>query len=134
MTLVAGASRYLSAATAANVQGLSPSIPTVTGESSTLSLLDAGRAFSSPGIGLSASSRAGINSYLNSTNGLFNSLFTLGAGASLSTAGLQTQILGLRAQFSDDQIADQVKVSEEIGELQAQVDALGLGSLVDQEA
>lgn len=130
---VAGASQFLNAATLANQQGRAPSIPTVLAEGSTASLLEAGKAaFSQPGIGLSSQARALTEQYLNSTGSLFNSLFALGTGASLSESGLQTQILAIRSQLGDDQVSSLVQTNESLDDLQAQADSLGLGNLVDE--
>lgn len=56
-------------------------------------------------IGLSASARSGVEDFLSATQGGYNQLFSLAAGPSLDTQGLQTQIKGLRARIPQSQLA-----------------------------
>jgi hypothetical protein len=125
---VAGASRYINSATLANTAGISPSLPTLIGNSSA-SLLDAGRRINRSGIGLSPESRALTDRFLNRTNDV-NSLFTLGAGASLSVQGLQTQILALRASVPQSQISQNIIDSE--AEIAAEDAANARQQIIDQ--
>lgn len=109
MTTVAGASRYLAAATLANVRGISPSTPTVLGDSgSAVSLLEAGRN-SANGIGLSARARALNDQFLSSTASSFNSIFSLSAAELSTEATIAQKILAIRASIPESQLAPSLR-------------------------
>jgi hypothetical protein len=61
------------------------------------SLLSVARQASRSGVGLSSSSRQGVEAFLSSTQGYYNSMFSLATGPSLTIEGMKTQIAGLRA-------------------------------------
>lgn len=94
MATIAGASQYLNSATLANTQNRA------TGSASLLDgaggLLEIGRRINRSGLGLSSRSRQLNENFLNRSSDI-NALLSLGAGASLSLTGLQTQIKGLQA-------------------------------------
>ncbi len=116
MTTVAGATRYLNAATLANIQGVSPSTPNVLGEGSAVSLLEAGRTTTS-GIGLSANARALNEEFLNTTASTFNSIFSLSAAELATPETLQQKILAIRATIPESQLAPSLRgenVDEEV--------------------
>ena len=120
MTLVSGASQYLSASTLANTKGKAPSIPTLLSQSTDVaSILDAGRnAMSVPGIGISSNSRALTNQFLSRSADI-NSLFSYGLGADATIEGMQQQILAIRSTLPISQLHESV---------------LNLGELLDTEA
>lgn len=128
MTTIAGASQYLNSSTLANTRGLSAQAPTLLGETSTASLLEAGRGISSAsGVGLSSSARALNNQFLNRTTDV-NALFSLAAGPDATVESAQQQILALRAGFSDSQLAPSLRADD------GSVTESDLGQEVDQTA
>ncbi len=64
-------------------------------------------------IGLSASSRAALNSFLSSTQASGNALFSAGAEANASIENLQTQIKAIRAGLNNSQLAPSLRATEE---------------------
>lgn len=129
---VAGASRFIGAATLANTQGRPAAQSSVLGGGSAQSLVDAAKAFRVEGSpGLSASARQGINSFLNATGGSSGSLFGLTTGSALSTADLATQINALRSSLPESQISDTVKASLAA---QAELDAEDLEQQIEDQA
>lgn len=130
---VAGASRFINAATLANQQGLAAQSPTVLGETSTASLLDTGRgAFGNNGIGLSANARALNDQFFGRTADV-NSLFSLAAGPDATIESAQQQILALRAGLSDSQLAPSLR-ADAVGPDDGSVAASDLGQEVDETA
>lgn len=126
---VAGASRFLGAATLANTQGIAAQQPSLLGQGgSATSLLDVGRANSVSGVGLSSNARALNNQFLESSSSTFNQIFSLGIGATASIEGLQQQILALRAGIPDSQLAPSLR--QDTGE----VAAAETGQQIDVEA
>lgn len=115
MVSVAGASRYLNSATLANTQGISPIDNSGIIGRTGASLLDAGRRVNRSGIGLSSSSRQLTEQFLSRSSDV-NSLFTLGAGASLSIEGLKTQIKALRSKLPASQINPDVLEAQRLQE------------------
>ncbi|MGQ0527470.1 MAG: hypothetical protein ACT4OY_05500 [Alphaproteobacteria bacterium] len=110
MTDVAGASRYLSASTLANVQGISPyTASLLDGGTGAQSLLDSGRRINRSGVGISASSRALADQFIGGNASKYNQLLSLGVGAGLTVEGLKTQINGLRASLPDSAIAESLR-------------------------
>lgn len=109
MTTIAGASQFLNSATLANTQGRAALSSTVLQEAVTTSLLEVGRRLApNNGIGISASARQLNEAFLNRSTDI-NALFSLGAGTDSTIEGAQQQILALRAQFSDDQLAPSLR-------------------------
>ncbi len=106
---VAGASRYLGAATLANVQGLSPSNPTLLdGSGGIAAALESSRP--NNGIGLSAQSRALTRQFLNETSSGFNTVFSLSNGVEFGTEEtLQQKILAIRASIPESQLSREVR-------------------------
>lgn len=98
MTLIAGASRFLSTSTLASSQGSTFQAPSVLGTSTagTANLLDVGRRNSS-GIGLSSNARVLNRQLIDTNTSLYNGLFSLAGGGSATVDSARTQILGLRA-------------------------------------
>lgn len=116
MTLVAGASQYLNAATLANVRGVAPSTPSLLSQATdAASILDSGRsALGNSGIGISASARALNQSFLSRSTDV-NALFSLGAGSDATVEGAQQQILAIRARTQTERLAPSlIKVPEEL--------------------
>lgn len=112
MTRVPGSSQFLNAATLANTRGLAAGSPSLLGDSN-ISLLDSGRRISrNNGIGLSASSRAANRQLIESTRSESNALFSLAIGQGNSVQGAQTQILALRSQTPDSQLARSLQVDD----------------------
>lgn len=123
MTTVAGASRYLSASTLANVRGLSPTTPSILGDGGMggASILD-GAYRPSNGIGLSARARALTNSYISSATSSLNSILSLGTSEMGSTETMRQAILALRASMPESQLSRTVRgenVDTEVGGLPA---------------
>ncbi|MCD8562612.1 MAG: hypothetical protein LRY54_00765 [Alphaproteobacteria bacterium] len=132
MTAIAGASRYINSATLANEQGVSPSIPTLTGGGSTQSILEAARAAGHvKGIGLSSSARALNSQFLDQTGSQGVGLFGLSSGASLSVADMAKQIKALRSSLPKDKISDEVIAAEEA---KAEEDAKAAAESLQKEA
>lgn len=125
MTRIAGASQYVNAARLANQQGFSAASSSLLDSyGSANSLLNAGKRINRSGIGMSASSRAQLDQFLNNTSGVFSSL--LSAGVAADTETLQTQILGLRARLPASSISEYA-YSQNDGESE-------VGRTVDTEA
>ena len=101
---IAGASRFLNAATLANTKGLAAQSPTLLGTGSAQSLLEAGRNLGVRGFGISSSARALNQQFLNRSADV-NSLFSLAAGPDATIESAQQQILALRAGLSESKIA-----------------------------
>ncbi len=136
MTTIAGASRFLSAATLANTQGVAAQAPTLLGESDTASLLDAGRGVSAGnnGIGLSSSARAVNNSFLNRTADI-NALLSLAVGADATIEGMQQQILALRSTLPSSAVHSSVFFdADEVDADDGSVSPSEIGTEVDEEA
>jgi hypothetical protein len=110
MTSVAGASRYLSASTLANVRGLSPTTPSVLGDGGLggVSILD-GAYRPSNGIGLSARARALTNSYLSQASSSLNTILSLSTSEMGSTEVMRQTILALRASVPESQLSRVVR-------------------------
>lgn len=109
---VAGASRFLGAATLANVRGLPAQQSTLLGQGGigAVSLLDVGRtSLTTNGIGLSASARALNNQQLNASVSTINTLFSLTGGADGNVDGNQTIIQGLRASLPASAIREDLR-------------------------
>ncbi len=98
MTLVAGASRYLSQSTLSQLGGSTFDAGNVLGFGSTASILDAGRGNAVSGIGLSARARALTSSQLQSSASTANQMFSLSGGSSATVEAATIQIAGLRAR------------------------------------
>ena len=128
MVTIPGASQFLNASTLANVQGVAAQSPTLLGETSTASLLEAGRGLAVSGIGLSSSARA-LNQQFLDRSADVNALFSLGAGGDATIEGAQQQILALRGRLSDSQLAPGLR-SEDNGNAAAS----DLGQTVNQTA
>ena len=107
MTTIPGASQFLGAATLANTRGLPAQSSNILGSSaSTVSLLDAGRSITgNNGIGLSSRARQLTNQLLQTTASEANALFSFAVGGSSTVEAAQTQILALRSQTPDSQLA-----------------------------
>ena len=125
---VAGASRYMNAATLANRRGLAAQSPTLLGETSTASLLESGRNLAAGGFGISSSARALNQQFLNRSAEV-NGLFSLAAGPDATLESAQQQILALRTSLPESRIARSL-----IGDDPETVPASDLGSEVDRLA
>ena len=126
MTLVAGASRFLSQATLANYQGSTFDSGSVLTYSASSSLLDAGRGNAVRGAGLSARARALNNQVFEQNSASYNKLFSLSGGASATVSAATIQIEGLRATAVTSR---NVFVQDD-----GSVSSSALGSEVDTEA
>lgn len=100
MTLIAGASQYLSQSTFTNTTGAAAVAADILSTSVSNSLLDAGRRLAVDGIGLSSSARALNKQILEQNTGLYNGLFSASGGASATIESAQTQIAALRSANS----------------------------------
>jgi hypothetical protein len=139
MTLIAGASSFLNAATLANASGApqasaSPSL--LAGFDSNTSLLELGKQFSSPGIGLSASARAITSSFLATSEGGLNTILSAGLENAISDA--QTRILALQSTLPASQVGsyssrDNVEITADAVEENVPADE-NLGQNIDTEA
>ena len=129
MTSVPGASRFLNAATLANLRGIPAQQGTVLSDSS-VSILSVGRSglMNAGGVGLSASARALNETFLNRTSDI-NAMFSLGTGSGATIEGLQQQILALRASLPESALSRDLK-NPDNGEAAAGQN----GQVVDQEA
>lgn len=105
---VAGASRYLNAATLTNVRGIVPSTPSVLGQGGgggVSSILEAGRnLFATRGIGLSSRGRSINQQFLNNGSAI-NQMLSLTAGTDGNIEGALVEIAGLRSRVPDSQVA-----------------------------
>ncbi len=108
MTIIAGATRLLSAATLATQKGFSAQSASLL-DNVGLDLLSVGRNNRVSGIGLSANSRALTQEILDKSSGLANGLFSATAGADATLEGLQTQVLAIRSQLSADRVAPSLR-------------------------
>ena len=117
MPTIAGASRYLNAATLANTQGVAAQSPTVFSNSGadTLSLLSSGRRTAVRGFGLSSSARALNQQFIQRSTDI-NAMFSLGIGADATIEGLQQQILALRARTPTSALARSL-IQQDTGEI-----------------
>lgn len=108
---IAGATRFLNAATLANLQGRAAVSPTILGESSgTLGLLSVGRGIAgNNGIGLSASSRALTNQFLSQSQSGFNTIFSLNNVEFGTPETLSQKILAIRASLPESAIAESLR-------------------------
>lgn len=125
MTMVAGASRYYSAALYANQEGSSDVVSTsnLLSESySAVDILDIGR--QDNGIGLSSYARSLNRQFLEQTSTGFNTIFSLSTSQMSSSDTMMQSIKALRASLPQSKIADYVLESE----------AAESGSVVDEEA
>lgn len=130
MAAIAGSSQYLNASALANQRGFAAQSPSLLGETSTSSLLEAGRnALAVPGgFGLSSSARALNKSFLsNSAN--INAMFSLGVGPDATIEGARQEILALRAGLSESRLARFLRAEDDGG-----VSASRTGRSVDREA
>lgn len=132
---IAGASRYLGAATLANTQGISAQQSTLIGNIGAVDLLDVARSGSRDnGIGLSGNARALNKSFLSSTADTFNQIFSLGVAATSSIEGLQTQIAALRASLPEGSLSREVRGLVADGEVTETASSdSDAGSVVDGE-
>ena len=74
-------------------------------------LLTAARSYT-PGIGLSASSRALTDQFLSQSSSGVNSILSLAAGSSATIEGLQQKILALRASVPESKLAPSLRGQE----------------------
>lgn len=103
---VAGASRYLNAATLANQRGFVSAQTDLISNFGSIDLLDIARGgLKNNGIGISSNARALNKSFLSSSSQLFNSVFSLNVAGTSSVEGLQTQIAALRSSLPESSLA-----------------------------
>ncbi len=124
MTLIAGASRYLSQSTLAQLGGSTFDSGNVLGSAS---ILDAGRGNSVPGIGLSSRARLLTAEQLKSSSSSANQMFSLTGGSSATVEAATIQIAGLRATTS---LSRDVLIQDD-GNVSSLTD---LGNNIDTEA
>ncbi len=98
MTLIAGASQYLSQSMLAQKDGSNFETTNVLAESVSASLLDVGRGNAVDGIGLSANARQLNKSFIEGNSSTYNEMFSLAGGGSATVDAAQIQIAGLRAK------------------------------------
>lgn len=131
MTTIPGASRFLGAATLANVRGLAAQQSTFLGEAvSGISILDVGRANvpdDAPGLSLRA--RALNKQQIQNTQIEYNALFSLAGGGSATVEAAQTQILALRSSVPESRLARSI-----LGTDDGSVSVSNTGQEVDTEA
>lgn len=110
MASIPGASRYLGAATLANLRNL-PAQATnlLSSVASGISLLDVGRMNAVKGVGLSANARLLNSQFLEKSSANANGLFSATAGADSTLEGLQKQVLALRSGLSPDRVAPSLR-------------------------
>ncbi|MAI61537.1 MAG: hypothetical protein CBB87_03505 [Micavibrio sp. TMED27] len=101
MTRVAGASQFYNAARLSNQNGGDilgqSSTSLLSGFDGTASLLEIGKQFSAPGIGLSANARAITNQFLSQSQAGTNAILSAGAQQTIDSA--QQQILAIQARL-----------------------------------
>jgi hypothetical protein len=107
VTTIAGASRFLAASTLANVRGISPSTPSILGDSG-MSILDAA-ARPDNGIGLSARARQFNANYLSESASSLNKILSLGTSALATNESMQQTILALRASVPQSQLSREIR-------------------------
>ncbi|MBX2833881.1 MAG: hypothetical protein KTR28_02810 [Micavibrio sp.] len=124
MARIAGASQYLASATLANKGGFSAQSSSILGNfSGGADLLAAGKRINRSGIGMSASSRAQLDQFMNKSNATFSTLLSVGVEAGVQN--LQTQILGLRAKLPASMISDNAYTKQDVEKI---------GGTLDEEA
>ncbi len=98
MTLVAGASRYLSQATLTNQQGVAAQGSNILGVAAGgVGILDVGRNLEVQGVGISSRARNLNRQFLESSAGTFNQLFSASGGGSATVEGALAQIRALQS-------------------------------------
>ncbi len=130
MTLVAGASRYLTQSTLTNQQGVAAQSSNILGVAAgSTGILDVGRNLEVQGVGISSRARQLNRQLLESTAGTYNQLFSASGGGSSSVDAALTQIRGLQATVPTSR--DSPVVREARTEAQESAEA-ELGSIVDE--
>ncbi len=131
---IAGASRFINAATLANQQGIAAQQSNIISNLGTVSLLDVGRSVGADnGIGLSSRARALNSQFIEANNSTFNQIFSLGVAATSSVEALQTQIAALRSSLPDSSLARELRGNFVDGDVDGTA-ASDTGSVVDEEA
>jgi len=121
MTRIAGASQYLISATLANKQGFSAAASSILDNfSGSSDLLAAGKRINRSGIGMSASSRQQLDSFINKSNSTLSALLSVGVASDVDA--LQTQILGLRSKLPKSQISEFAYKAQDIEAIGGKVD------------
>lgn len=127
MTLVAGASRYLTQSTLTNQQGFSAQSSNLLGVAAgATGILDIGRNLEVQGVGISARARNLNRQFLESTSGTYNQLFSASGGGSSSVEAAQIQIRALSSSTPTS------RNTPETREALADIDN-ARGSIVDEE-
>ena len=141
MTLVTGASQYLSQSAYASSQGQTYQSPSVLGTSTAgaANLLDVGRRNAVYGVGLSSSARYLNRQQLESNSSTVNGLFSLTGGGSATVEAAKTQIMALRASLPERQLFNSQQSSDTSGgqssdSASAQSSSAARGQTVDQTA
>lgn len=110
MTSIPGSSRYLGAATLANLKHLpAQSTDLLSSVAAGISLLDVGRMNAVKGVGLSPNARALNAAFLDKSSANANGLFSATAGADTTLEGLQKQVLAIRSSLSADRVAPSLR-------------------------
>lgn len=129
---VSGASRFALTAQLANTQGrAAQGTSLLSGFDGTSSLLEIGKQFSAPGIGLSARARAVTSQFLAESQGGINII--LSAGAQSTIDGSLTQIKALQSKLPASQIGPFSKTEDDNADDGGLSQALN-GGIVDTEA
>lgn len=130
---VSGASRFLVSAQLANTRGLAAQPPSLLGgfEAGPSSLLEIGKQFAAPGIGLSARARAVTQQFLAESKGGINII--LSASAQSTIDGSITQIKALQSKLPASQIGSFSKNKDDNADDGGLSKALK-GNVVDTEA
>ncbi len=135
MTLVAGASRYLSQSTLTNQQGFAAQGSNLLGVAAgSTGILDVGRNLEVQGIGISNRARNLNRQFLQSTAGTYNQLFSASGGGSSTVEGALTQIRALQSSVPTSRDSPQVREAAfEAQEASESLQSAEKGSIIDEE-
>jgi len=130
---IAGASRFALSAQLANTRGLAAQPSTLLSgfDGGPSSLLEIGKQFSAPGIGLSARARAVTSQFLAESQGGINIILSAGAQATID--GTLTQIKAIQSKLPASQIGPFSKTTDDNADDGGLSTALN-GNVVDTEA
>lgn len=108
MTVIAGASQYLAAATVANKTGV-PQARVSLMTNTAVDILDIGRSINKSGLGLSANARALNKQFLEQTRGGYNAIFGMSTVGMSSIENMHLQINALRSKTPQSQVAESLR-------------------------
>ena len=131
MTLIAGASRYLTQSTLTNQQGFAAQSSNLLGVAAgSTGILDVGRNLEVQGVGISSRARNLNRQFLESTSGTYNQLFSASGGGSASVESALVQIKGLQSSVPTSR--DSPEVREARFNAEAAAESVEKGSILDE--